>query len=74
MICFIMWKPNDPFVSQWKIKTKHWNNINTTIPLSLCFVNSTLICQKFPFFSLQGMPKKFLWMCVHSEMKILWNF
>ncbi len=46
MICLIMGKHNNPFVSQWKIKTKHWNNIDTTIPLSLCFVNSILICQK----------------------------
>jgi hypothetical protein len=53
---------NDPSFQNGKIWIKNLN-IGPTIPLeqelSLCFVlNSTLIRQRFPLFSLQGMPKK----------------
>jgi hypothetical protein len=58
-----------PLFQNGKISIKHLS-IGPTIPLerelSLCFVlNSTLIGQRFPLFSLQGMPKKVS--CVASE-------
>jgi hypothetical protein len=48
-----------PLLDNAKTRIKHCN-IAPTIFLSLCFVNSTLIRQRFPLFSLQGTPKKFL--------------
>jgi len=65
MVCLKMRKYNDPSVSSL------WEILNKTLELyyshdsfgelnSLCFVNSTLIRQRFLLFSLQRMPKKFL--------------
>ncbi len=65
IVCLKMRKDNDPSVSSL------WENLNKTLKLywshdsfeelnSLCFVNSTLIRQRFLLFSLQKMPKKIL--------------
>ncbi len=36
----------------------YWSHYTSLGKLSLCFSNSTLICQRFPLFSLQRMVKK----------------
>ncbi len=38
----------------------YWSHYTSLGELSLCFANSTLICQRFPLFSLQRMLKKTL--------------
>jgi len=62
---FVIWQWEStmiPLFHNGMISIKHWNTGPLIFrgELSLYFVNSTLICQRFPLFSLPWIPKKFL--------------
>lgn len=63
---------DEPLFLQWEIRNKalkYWPHYSLG-ELSLCFVNSTLICQRFPLFSLQ---RSFLHMISPLLLEDSWN-